>query len=233
MSLPWCFGGLTAERGHHCDGHQCPGHSGPGDLFRASSIFHRWIVSFQYADRNIKMELVWLLNYMQHHAQSMFFHIFSSWLAVIVLVVLRLSCPASFHPWTKLWRNELKCSIVAQSWLRIKSLLCIATSQRFSSLIRLQFPILKQWSCFEFAVGYSQLWFHWHQLTLWTLIVISFLFSCCQTVAQPGAFGSGRCCQLRSFIWCWISWISPVWIRSKSKRTGILTSNGTNVGRTW
>jgi hypothetical protein len=150
----------------------------------------------------------------------------SSWPALIVLVVLHLCCPASFLlELYNLWRNELKCSTVVQSCLRIKSSLCIATSPRFSSLIRLQFPSEVVSSLLLGFPNNDDI--DWHQLTFMDMEIpwnshnyhFKIIFFCFPSVlAQPGAFW-GRCYQLRSFIWCWISWITRVSIPSKSKRT--------------
>ena len=101
------------------------------------------------------MELVWWFQ----HATIYFFKL------------ARCHCPCGppfvsclVSPWTNLWRNELKCSTVVQSCLRIKSSLCIATSPRFSSLIRLQFPSEVVSSLLLGFPNNDDI--DWHQLTL-------------------------------------------------------------------
>ena len=101
------------------------------------------------------MELVWWFQ----HATIYFFKL------------ARCHCPCGppfvsclVSPWTNLWRNELKCSTVVQSCLRIKSSLCIATSPRFSSLIRLQFQSEVVSSLLLGFPNNDDI--DWHQLTL-------------------------------------------------------------------
>ena len=94
----------------------------------------------------ILMELVWLFQ----HATIYFFKL------------ARCHCPCG--PPFVLRRNELKCSTVVQSCLRIKSSLCIATSPRFSSLIRLQFPSEVVSSLLLGFPNNDDI--DWHQLTL-------------------------------------------------------------------